>query len=51
MDCSAAHLNRDDGIQRANRGLKRCKERILIWEDPEVARFDSDANPGGDVLF
>ena len=51
MDCGAAHFDRDDRIQRANCCLERRKERILVWEDPEVARLDPQAHSSGDVLF
>lgn len=51
MDGSTAHLDGDDGVQGANRGLEWCQVGVLVWEDPEVTGFDPQADASRDVLF
>ena len=51
MNCSAAHLDGDDGIQQANGCLKRSEERVFVGEDPEVARVDPYTDACRNVFF
>ena len=51
MDSSAADLDRDDGVQRADRGLEGLEVRVLIGEDAEEAVVDAQADARVDVLL
>lgn len=51
MDSRAAHLDRDDGVEGADGGLKGFEVAVLVGEDTEVACVDTETDTGVDILL
>ena len=51
MDSRAAHLDGDDGVEGADRGLEGLEVAVLVREHAEVARVDTQADTGVDILL
>lgn len=51
MNCSTPHLDRDYGIQEADRCLKGRKVVVLVRKYTEVTGFDAETDPGRKILL
>lgn len=51
MNCSTPHLDRDYGIQEADRCLKGRKVVVLVRKYTEVTGFDTETDPGRKILL